>query len=155
VKKPDPEQGLVIRYDYLWRDEAARGRQEGTKVRPCAIVIARTGEGEEARVWLAPITHTPPSNPKGAVEIPAKVKQHLGLDEQRSWIIADELNGVAWGDPGIVPAKRTQWEYGFLPPKLTKAIVDKTLEQQQSQKLKISDRVLIEKRRARDEGNGR
>lgn len=155
MKKPNPEQGLVIRYDYLWRDEAARGRQEGAKDRPCAIVVAQTGEGDEARVWLAPITHTPPTDPKAAVEIPPKVKKHLGLDDERSWIITNELNGVAWGDPGIVPAKKGRWDYGFLPPKLTKTILDKTLEQQQLQKLKIVDRVQIEKRRTRDEEQGR
>jgi hypothetical protein len=155
VKKPEPAPGLVIRYDYLWRDEAERGRMEGSKDRPCAIVIARTGEGPAARVWLAPITHSPPSDPLAAVEIPTKVKAHLGLDAERSWIIIDELNGVAWSDPGIVPASRSRWDYGFLPPKLAQAVVDKVLEQQQSNKLRPVDRVQLEKRRARDEKRGR
>ncbi len=155
MKKPDPVQGLVIRYDYLWRDEADRGRQEGSKERPCAIVVARTGEGDDARVWLAPITHTQPMNTKGAVEIPSKVKQHLGLDDDRSWIIAGELNSVAWSDPGIVPVSRDRWDYGMLPQKLTRAMLDKTLERQQDRSLKITDRVLLEKQRDRDEGRGR
>ena len=154
MKKPDPAQGLVVRYDYLWGDEAEKGRQEGAKERPCAIVVARTGEGQDARVWLAPITHTPPTNPKAAIEIPPKVKKHLGLDDDRSWIVTSELNSVAWSDPGIVPATRTRWDYGFLPPKLAQIVTDKVLEQQRS-KPKVIDRVLIEKRRMRDEGRGR
>jgi hypothetical protein len=40
-----------------------------------------------------------------------------------------------------VPAKKARWDDGFLPPKLTRAIVDKTLEQHQNQKLQIIDRV--------------
>lgn len=155
MKKPDPAQGLVIRYDYLWRDEAARGRQEGAKDRPCAIVVARQGDGSETHVVLAAITHTPPVNPKGAIEIPQQVKRHLGLDDERSWIIVSELNIVKWEDPGIVPAQKTRWDYGFLPPKLTKAMVDKAIEQQQDKKLNFIDRALIEKRRDRDDGRSR
>ena len=83
MKKPEPALGLVIRYDYLWRDEAKRGRLDGSKDRPCAIVVAReTGEGNEHSVLLAAITHSPPADPKGAIEIPSKVKRHLGLDNE-------------------------------------------------------------------------
>jgi hypothetical protein len=40
VSWPTPTPGLVIRYSYLWRNEAAAGREEGVKDRPCAIVLA-------------------------------------------------------------------------------------------------------------------
>lgn len=142
MKKPDPEQGLVIRYDYLWHDEAERGRQEGAKDRPCAIVVARTGEGQEVSVMLAPITHTAPSNPKGAIEIPQKVKRYLGLDDARSWIITNELNTVAWNDAGIVPAKPgLQWEYGRLPNALWQPAVDTIREMVKDRRVKMVDRT--------------
>ena len=40
MAKPDPQGGLVIRYDYLWVSEEGRGREVGAKVRPCAVVVA-------------------------------------------------------------------------------------------------------------------
>ena len=69
---PDPQPGLVIRYAYLWRSEAERGREEGGKDRPCAVVLA-TKRGPEGKttVVVAPITHSPPQDPKAAIEIPA------------------------------------------------------------------------------------
>jgi hypothetical protein len=134
LRKPDPALGLVVRFDYLWNDEAARGRSEGSKHRPCAIVVAQTGHGSEARVWLAPITHSPPRQPGDALEIPARVKAALGLDDARSWIVTTELNSVAWDDPGIIPADRSRWAYGFLPMALIKAVVDHTLAHQRTRR---------------------
>jgi hypothetical protein len=31
------------------------------------------------------VTHSPPVNPAEALEVPAAIKQHLGLDIARSW----------------------------------------------------------------------
>lgn len=96
--------GLVVRYDYLWRDEQQRGREEGAKHRPCAIVVAyRVDENGRQSVVLCPITHSPPRSTNDAIEIPARVKQHLGLDDAPSWIVTGEVNVVDWNDPGITP----------------------------------------------------
>lgn len=51
------------------------------------------------------------------------MEAHLGLDAQRSWIIARELNSFVW--PGFdihpVPGGRPgQFHYGFLPPESSK-----------------------------------
>ncbi|MDI3470888.1 MAG: hypothetical protein OJF62_002951 [Pseudolabrys sp.] len=77
-----------------------------------------------------PITHSPPRDPALAIEIPLRVKQHLGLDDQRSWVILDELNEFIW--PGLdiypIPGKQPgQFAYGVLPPVLFKQIRDKIL----------------------------
>src|SRR5208337_1746796 len=138
---PEPQGGLVISYSYLWRRESEAGQIEGTKNRPCAIVLAVRREGvSPARgdaaaeqpeiatiVTVAPITHTAPSDPAAAMEIPPKVKQHLGLDCERSWIILDEFNEFAW--PGFdlrpVPGKPGRYEYGFLPPALYRKMVER------------------------------
>jgi hypothetical protein len=119
---PDPEAGLVIRYSYLWQSEFLAGQEEGVKDRPCAIVatIQKDPDGQK-RVLVLPVTHSEPGNPEWAVEIPGQVKRHLGLDEERSWIVLTESNEFLWpgpdlrrvrdGDDGTVA-------YGFLPPDL-------------------------------------
>lgn len=118
---PDPELGLVISYSYLWHYEHRAGREEGRKNRPCVIVLAveTTGDGV-TMVRVVPVTHAPPDNAAAAVELPAAVKRHLGLDDDRSWVILDEVNEFAW--PGFdlqpVPGTRGRFAYGFLPPRL-------------------------------------
>jgi hypothetical protein len=81
VPLPEPVHGLVIRYSYLWADEHERGQEEGVKDRPCAIVVMDK-EGEKL-VTVLPVTHTPPSDPALAVELPPPTKRRLGLDEPR------------------------------------------------------------------------
>jgi len=115
---PTPEPGLVIAFSYLWSEEAEQGHAEGSKTRPCAIVVAQIQEGGQApRVVVAPITHSPPANPDRALELPAAVRRHLGLDEDRSWIILDDFNVFTW--PGFdlrTDPKTGRCDYGFLPP---------------------------------------
>jgi len=129
---PEPKLGLVISYSYLWRHESEAGLVEGTKDRPCAIIlVVRKAEGDGATiVTAAPITHSPPHDPAAAMEIPQRVKQHLGLDGQRSWIVLDDFNEFVW--PGFdirpVPARPGRYEYGFLPPALFEAITRRIVE---------------------------
>jgi hypothetical protein len=91
---PEPEVGLVISYSYLWKEEEEQGLVEGRKDRPCAIVLTVAVPAAESnrrkQVAIAPITHSPPHDPKVAVEIPPRVKEHLGLDGERSWVILEE-----------------------------------------------------------------
>ena len=128
---PEPECGLVISYSYLWKHESDAGQTEGVKDRPCAIVLAIEGKDRQAKtVTVAPITHTPPRNPLLAIEIPPRVKQHLGLDAKPSWIVVDEFNEFVW--PGFdlrpVPGNPSRYDYGFLPPALFATIIDRVLE---------------------------
>ena len=126
---PDPQPGLVISYAYLWAEESEQGMVEGRKDRPCAIVvaIARPEMSQRQQVAVVPITHTPPRDPSVAVEIPPRVKAHLGLDAERSWIIADEFNVFTW--PGFdlrpIKTKNGRVDYGFLPPKLFDRLIEK------------------------------
>lgn len=145
MKKPEPQPGLVIRYDYLWHNEAHAGRRDGAKVRPCAIIIARQINENGPTVLVAPITHSPPLSHQVAIEIPQLVKKHLGLDSDRSWIIASEVNAVAWNDPGIVPVSKIKWCYGFLPRGMVKALSDGLLERFRNSEVKMIDRGGISK----------
>lgn len=142
MKKPAPAIGLVIRYDFLWSHERDKGYQEGAKERPCVIVTAlirkETGDTE---VLVAPITHAPPQAGTIAIEIPSKVGRHLGLDDERSYIIANEANSVSWDDPGIVPAvPGKQWAYGFVPKGLYDQLRAAMLDLLRQGKIKAADR---------------
>ncbi len=121
---PKPEPGLVLSFAYLWRREAAQGQREGRKTRPCVIVLAVEDKDGEKIVTVAPITHATPKETACAVEIPAKIKWHLGLDDERSWVRLDEVNQFAW--PGFdlrpVPGSKTRYDYGFLPPRFFEKI---------------------------------
>lgn len=120
-----PKQGLVVRYDFLWKTEADQGQEHGRKDRPCAIILATTENIDGSReVVLCPITHAPPSRGQRAVEMPAKVAAHLGFDGQTCWIKTHEVNTLTWEKGripfGISEARKGQWAFGMLPQQLTK-----------------------------------
>jgi len=122
---PDPVPGLVIRYSYLWRDEARRGDEEGAKDRPCVVVLAVTDVEGQPVVTVAPVTHTPPRKRNDAVELPLATKKRLGLDEQASWILSTEVNCFVWPGPDLRPVSRARADtfvYGFIPGGLLKAL---------------------------------
>jgi hypothetical protein len=125
---PRPEPGLVIHYEYLWQYESERGQETGAKSRPCAIIVAVTGETGQIETVVAPITHSEPRPPAEGVEIPGRVKRSLGLDDDRSWVIVTDLNTFVWPGIDIYPVPRTPsgtYEYGHLPPKLFDQIRDR------------------------------
>ena len=94
---PTPEPGLVLNYAYLWHDEYRAGREEGRKNRPSVIVLCLTRENDDTTVvTVLPITHSIPIDPNSAVEIPLPGIRHLGLDDERSWIVVAEGNEFAW-----------------------------------------------------------
>jgi uncharacterized protein YifN (PemK superfamily) len=130
---PEPESGLVISYSYLWSNEYKAGKVEGLKNRPCAIVLVVTNEEGSKKVTVAPITHTLPVNLDVAIEIPPRVKNHLGLDADQSWIILDDFNEFIWPGYDLRPisGKAGAYDYGFLPPVLFKQIVGKIIELRQ------------------------
>ena len=125
-----PHPGLVIRYSYLWKREADSGRQDGTKDRPCAIVVAVDDADGERQVIALPITHAPPSDPSDAIEIPAVTKQRLGLDFDRSWIVLTEANEFVWPGPDLRPIPGRDADavsYGVLPPRFFTYVRDQFL----------------------------
>jgi hypothetical protein len=125
----DPKPGLVVRYDYLWFREAAAGRDQG-KSRPTCLVAASDRPSRPRYVVLLPITHMPPDADAVGIEIPAKVKQAIGLDNAPSWIIVSEHNIDEWPNAGLspLPGKPGAFGYGFIPPGLFAKIKAKFLE---------------------------
>ena len=116
----EPCPGLVVRYAYLWRHEAARGREEGSKDRPCVVVLAVRVRGVDLIVTVAPITHRPPEAASRAVELPVATKRRLGLDEAPSWIATDDLNRFVWPGPDLrpIPGRPATFAYGLIPAAL-------------------------------------
>ena len=124
---PEPVPGLVIRYSYLWAEEYGylwaeeygRGQEEGTKDRPCAVILVTTDVTGERSVTVLPITHAPPpANSSLAVEILAATTRRLGLDDERSWVLLTEANRFIWPGPDLRPANAGDMAsiaYGPLP----------------------------------------
>lgn len=122
---PPPALGLVVRYAYLWRSEADRGRQEGAKDRPCAVVLAVRRDGGRTVVAVAPITHSPPAEGTLAVELPNTTKERLGLDAAPSWIVVGEINVFEWPGPDLRPISGTgRFAYGYLGARTLRAVLD-------------------------------
>jgi hypothetical protein len=137
VTFPEPYAGLVIRYSYLWKREQEEGREEGTKDRPCAVVLVVTDEDGEQEVLVLPITHTPPADSDDAVEIPPATKKRLGLDADRSWIVITEANEFVWPGPDLRPIPgrdASTVAYGPLPPRLFAHVRDRFLERDRREK---------------------
>lgn len=144
TRLPVPQPGLVIAYSYLWSDEANRGQVEGGKDRPCAILIVASAPegGSRQRVAVVPITHAPPRDPDVAVEIPLQVKQHLGLDAARSWVVLDELNVFTWPGYDLRPIRRgaSRVDYGLLPPRLFDRLIEKLAQLMQAKHVQPTTR---------------
>ncbi len=134
---PVPEPGLVISFNYLWRRERETGREHGRYPRPCAIVLAvRSSPGAPLTATVVPITTKAPGPDQPAVEIPAAVKRHLGLDADiPSWAIVDEVNEFAWPGFDLEPDAQGRIAYGHIPPRLYERIRTALLDAAKAQKL--------------------
>ena len=75
-------------------------------------------------VTVLPITHNAPSDATAGVEIPAPVKRHLGLDDQRSWVMVNEGNRFQWPEYDLTMIPNSgRYDYGFLPPRFFNQIL--------------------------------
>jgi mRNA-degrading endonuclease toxin of MazEF toxin-antitoxin module len=116
-----PQPTDVISYVFLWSHEAAAGRDEGSKERPVVVVLATRRQAHRTEILVAPVTTKPPRQGTAAVEMPERVRRHLGLGDERCWIVADEVNRFTWPGPDIRPiraASDTSPFYGKIPGKL-------------------------------------
>ena len=95
---PDPKPGLLVRYDTLWTHEAATGRDQG-KTRPACLIAATDPTHRPRHVVLLSITHTRPVG----IEMPARVRQALGLDGPPNWLIVSEHNIDERPNAGLSP----------------------------------------------------
>ena len=124
---PNPKPRLIVCYDYLWSREAAAGRDQG-KDRPTCLVAASLTRPRY--VVLLPITHLPPDAGTIGIEIPARVKRAIGLDDAPSWVVVSEHNVDESPNTGLspIPGQQGAFSYGFIPPGLFAQIKAKFLE---------------------------
>ena len=135
-----PGVGAVVRYSYLWAGEAAQGREEGTKDRPCAVVIAATDEQGRPLLYVLPITHSTPRPEALAVELPRDTKRRLGLDDARSWVVTHEFNRFIWPGPDRRPGRDGEVILGTLPAGLIQRLIENMRAHATAGRLRMSDR---------------
>ena len=95
---------------------------------------------DQSRVWVVPVTHTPPASADHAIEIPLAIKRHLGLDDARSWIVMTETNTFLWPGPDLRRLSGRADDsiaYGMLPPQFYEQLRQRLL-------------ALLRQRRVRD-----
>ncbi len=129
----EPKPGLVIRFDYLWRDEQKIGFAGGKKDRPCVVVVTTKERDDGSKqVMVCPITHSPPHENETAVEIPPKLAKALSLDHDKMWIKTHELNSFAWEKGlipvGVVKTPNEDWSHGMLPFKMREKVLAQVRE---------------------------
>lgn len=126
-----PRVGDVIRYNFLWPDEAARGQEQGRKDRP-SVIVAAVEQAEDAMVVIVlPITHNAPKSYVEAVEIPAVVARRLGLDEGRQFISCTSANWFIWPGNDLQPIPRrtpAAYVYGVMSGKILRAARERFLD---------------------------
>ena len=99
----DPPVGCVIAYEYLWASQADV-REDGAKVYPAAVILARILVAQTTLAYVVGISHRRPGDGERALPVPGKLKQWLGLDHQPAWVYTDQLNVFAWPGPDLRPA---------------------------------------------------
>lgn len=137
---PDPVPGLVIRYSFLWSNERAQGQVEGSKDRPCAIVVSARKQQGNIQIIVAPITHRPPDEPTASLEIPYAVNRRLRLDAGRHWLRFDELNQSIWPGYDLRKLPSGFYDYGMLPVDLFHRLVRGILDRQKIRKQSLISR---------------
>jgi hypothetical protein len=115
---------MVIRLSFLF----SSGED---KERPAVVIVAIIPPiaGEPIRVAVMPITHSSPSDGSAAIEIPPRLKSHLNLDDQRSWVVINEINEFWWPGYDIrpIPGGGGRWEYGQMPPRMITEITQRVM----------------------------
>lgn len=87
-----PENGLVIRYSFLWLREFERGEEAGRKARPvCVQLLMTPSSGMQEPVVLFLITSLPPTGSDDAMLLPALEARRVGL-RTPAWLIVNHLN---------------------------------------------------------------
>lgn len=85
------------------------------------MILVTTDDPDGPVVTVLPITHSPPSDPSLAIELPQATKRRLGLDDERSWIVVTDANRFFWPGPDLRfarPGDAASAAYGLLPPNI-------------------------------------
>ncbi len=106
------------------------------------MVVAAVVRKGRTQLFVAPVTHSEPADPKEAIEIPANVKAQLGLDRDRSWIVITELNRFIWPGPDVrVAPGHDGPSYDLLPDWLFIRVREAILHRARSGRLRVTKRT--------------
>jgi hypothetical protein len=106
------------------------------------VLAVERPANETTIVVVLAITHAVPADPAAAVEIPAAVKRHLGLDDEPSWIVVAEGNEFVWPGYDLRKIGRgDRYDYGFLPPRFFKQVVEAFVAWHRTHKTKLTSRA--------------
>ena len=89
------------------------------------MVLATQKRSHGTEVVVVPVTTKQPASASAAVEMPERVRRHLGLGAERCWIVADEVNLFTWPGPDLRPVRRdgeVSPFYGKIPGKLLEQV---------------------------------
>ncbi|PRH84214.1 hypothetical protein C5L14_28435 [Labrys okinawensis] len=89
---PKPRSGDLWHYDYLWRRQHGAGETEGRKARPVSLVAVVVDKAGKTNLFILPITSSPPSPDRLALEVPKLERRRAGLDDMPLWVMLDEYN---------------------------------------------------------------
>lgn len=106
-------------------------------------MVVASDAGEQV-VTVVPVTHTPPSDPNLAVEIPPLTKRRLKLDDSRSWVVIAEANQFAWPGPDLrlgASGDAASVAYGQLPRALFDSIRNKLAAAIKARRLQVVART--------------
>ena len=94
----EPPIGNLVAYEYLWLSQE-NTREDGAKVYPVALIFAKKIIASVTLAYALGMSHRSPDASEKAIVVPKKLKRHLGLDEDPSWIYTDQLTS----SPGPAP----------------------------------------------------
>ncbi len=142
---PNPHVGLVINYEYLWKNESDKGAEDGKKTRPTCIIAKVTHENDKDSIVLVlPITHSP-QNPSEALKIPPDVKRFIGLDDEDQWVICSEVNKFIWPGCDIRPTSKDtpeNYTFGTITSGFLRAIQTKVRTLREGKQLRVVSRTV-------------
>lgn len=116
---PLPRIGDILNYVFLFNAEAARGRDEGIKARPCLVIAVNPAS---MRVTVTPLTTKGDSYPD-AIGVPQDVARKANLQFPTAVVVA-ETNSFRWLGYDVRPLVSTaDFRIGRMPPGFTAKIM--------------------------------
>lgn len=85
------------------------------------VVVGIREREHGTQLLVVPVTTSPPRSADSFVEMPPRVRAHLGLGQERCWIVTDEYNLFTWPGPDIRPIRNSatvEPRYGSIPARL-------------------------------------
>ena len=116
---PNPQPGLVIGYDFLFREQADAGLVTAPKPHPAAIILV-VRQGDQTRVSLLAISHMAPrpGDEVFRLKLTSAECREMGLDAAAHWINLRDINAFDWPGYDLV---RSAPGGGFVYGRMSKA----------------------------------